>query len=429
MNPRAVGAGVDRAPAELQLVLAAGDLLVHRLVGIERLARLVDVGHLHRRADGQRARVGRLLARDHAEERRLARAVGADDADDAAAREGELEILEEEPVAVSLGDLAGDDDFVAEALGHRDHDFGRAFGLPLRLLPQLFVPRDARLALGLAGARRQADPLELALQRLLPGGRLLLLLGQAALLLVEPRRVVALPGNAGALVELEDPAGDVVEEVAIVRDGDDGAGKFREIALEPPDALGVEVVGRLVEQQHVGLLEQHAAERHAPPLAAGQPARRRHRPAGSRSASIAMSILWSSSQRPRASIRSWRLPCFSRRRVISSSSIGSAKPGADLLELGEQRALVGHRHLDVAADVLGGVELRLLWQVADPGAGQRARVAEKIVVHPGHDPEQRRFPGAVRPQHADLGAGVEGEVDAFEDLAGRGARPSGGRAS
>ena len=51
-------------------------------------------------------------------------------------------------------------------------------------------------------------------------------------------------------------------------DGDDGAGEFREIALQPPDALGVEVVGRLVEEQHVGLLEEQAAERHPPSLAA-----------------------------------------------------------------------------------------------------------------------------------------------------------------
>src|SRR5690606_5513639 len=62
----------------------------------------------------------------------------------------------------------------------------------------------------------------------------------------------------------------------------------------------------------------------------------------------------------------------------------------------------------------------LLREVADPDAGEGARVAEEIVVHPRHDPEQRGLARAVRPDHADLGAGVEGEVDALEDLAGRG---------
>ncbi len=71
-------------------------------------------------------------------------------------------------------------------------------------------------------------------------------------------------------VELEDPAGDVVEEVAIVGDGDDGARILLEEALEPGHRLGVEMVGRLVEQQHVGLLQQEPAQRDAAPLAAGE---------------------------------------------------------------------------------------------------------------------------------------------------------------
>ena len=55
-----------------------------------------------------------------------------------------------------------------------------------------------------------------------------------------------------AAIELEDPAGHVVEEVTVVGDGDDRAGVVLEEALEPRDRLGVEVVGGLVEQQQVG---------------------------------------------------------------------------------------------------------------------------------------------------------------------------------
>src|SRR6266481_7292087 len=88
---------------------------------------------------------------------------------------------------------------------------------------QLIVGGEARLGLGLTGARRHPDPFQLALERPLAGAVLLLLLRQPLLLLLEPRGVVALPGDAGAAVELEDPARHVVEEVAIVGDGDDGA--------------------------------------------------------------------------------------------------------------------------------------------------------------------------------------------------------------
>ena len=105
-------------------------------------------------------------------------------------------------------------------------------------------------------------------ERLLARRVLLLLEREPLLLLVEPRRVVALERDAAAAVDLEDPARDVVEEVAIMGDGDDGAGVLAEEALEPGDRLGVEMVRRLVEQQQVGRREQQTAERDAAALAA-----------------------------------------------------------------------------------------------------------------------------------------------------------------
>ena len=82
--------------------------------------------------------------------------------------------------------------------------------------------------------------------------------------------VVALERDAAAAVELEDPLRDVVEEVAVVGDRDDRARVLLEEALEPVDRLGIEVVGRLVEQQQVGVAEEQPGERHATLLAAGQ---------------------------------------------------------------------------------------------------------------------------------------------------------------
>ena len=88
VEPRAVGARVDLALAELDQVVAAGDLLPHGLVG--RRAR---------RGSGPRRRActvsptrsvpasGFSCADDHAEQRGLAGAVGADHADDAGGRQ------------------------------------------------------------------------------------------------------------------------------------------------------------------------------------------------------------------------------------------------------------------------------------------------------------------------------------------------------
>src|SRR6185503_17824528 len=90
------------------------------------------------------------------------------------------------------------------------------------------------------------DPLELALDRLLARGLARLLPLQALALLLEPFGVVALVGDARAAVELEDPLRRVVEEVAVVRHRDDGAGEALEEPFEPLDALRIQVVGGLV---------------------------------------------------------------------------------------------------------------------------------------------------------------------------------------
>jgi hypothetical protein len=89
-------------------------------------------------------------------------------------------------------------------------------------------------------------------------------------LLVEPSRVIALVRNAAAAVELEDPAGHLVEEIAVVRDGHDGAGIVFQETLQPSHRLGVEMVRRLVEQQQVGALQEKPAQCHPAPLTARQ---------------------------------------------------------------------------------------------------------------------------------------------------------------
>ena len=97
-----VGARGHLELADGEDVGAAGDVLPHRLVALERVARLVDVGHLHRRPDRDLAAVGLFLAGDHAEQRRLAGAVRADDADDRAGRHLEAQVVDQQPVAVAL---------------------------------------------------------------------------------------------------------------------------------------------------------------------------------------------------------------------------------------------------------------------------------------------------------------------------------------
>src|SRR4030095_759882 len=179
----------------LDAVLALGDLLVHRALRREARALLVDVGELHGVAGAPLAGFRLLLARDHAEQRGLAGAVRADHADDAARRQREREVVDQEPIAVAPAQPLGLHHQAAEAGAGRDRDLDRLRQALLFFGAQRLERLDARLALGLTRPGRHAHPLELALQRALARSGLLLLEREAALLLVEPRGVVALPGN------------------------------------------------------------------------------------------------------------------------------------------------------------------------------------------------------------------------------------------
>ena len=196
------------------------------------------------------------------------------------------EVLDQQPVAEALAQVLGLDDDVAEPRPGRDVDLDLV-ELDVALLgDQLLVAGQARLRLRLAALRVLAHPLELRGDRARRAVSAFSSCCEALLLLLEPARVVALERDALAAVELEDPAGDVVEEVAVVGDGDDGALVLLEVPLEPGDRLGVEVVRRLVEQQQVGRASsrrQSATRRRSPPessstsASAGGQAQRVHR--------------------------------------------------------------------------------------------------------------------------------------------------------
>ena len=94
-------------------------------------------------------------------------------------------------------------------------------------------------------------------------------------LLVEPGGIVALERQAAAVLQLQNPLGDVVEKVAVVGDDDHRARIVAERLFEPLDGFRVEMVRRFVQEQQVGLLQERHAQGHPPPLAAGKLADRR----------------------------------------------------------------------------------------------------------------------------------------------------------
>ncbi len=141
--------------------------------------------------------------------------------------------------------------------------------------------------------------------------------------------------------------------------GHDGARVLLEEALEPGDGFGIQMVGGLVEQQQIGLLEQQPAQRHAAALAAREVA---HLGVAGRQAQRVHRLLERAIELPRAgrvdAILELRLLFEQRRHLVVLERLGELR--GDRLEAGEQRARLGHALFDVAEHVLRRVELRLL---------------------------------------------------------------------
>ena len=301
----------------------------------------------------------------------------------------------------------------AQARAHGDVDVGEVHalggaGLGLHLL----VALEAGAVLGLARLGAGAHPLELGLH-LLGAARVLLALGlEARGLLLEVGGVVALVGVELASVDLADPLGHIIEEVAVVRDRHDGAGVAVQELLEPEHRLGVEVVGGLVEQQQVGGLEQQAAQGDAATLAAGEDGDGR----------VGVGALKRVHRLRELGVE---VPAVGGVDLVLELShlghegvevrVGVGHLGAHLVEaldLGEQ---VGKGLLDVLANGLVLVERRLLLQDAHGVARGEHGLAVGDVLEAGHDLEQRRLAGTVGTHHADLGARVDAHRDVVED--------------
>ena len=198
-------------------------------------------------------------------------------------------------------------------------------------------------------------------------------------------------------------------------DRHDRARVLLEEALEPGHRLGVEMVGGLVQQQHVRLLQQQPAQRHAAPLAAGDlgdlGVARRHAQRVHRQLDRAIEI-------PRVDrvdlVLQARLLLEQLLHLVVAERL--AQLGAHFLEAREQGARLGHALLDVAPHVLVRVERRLLGEIADAQPVGGERLAQEVVVDPGHDAQERGLAGAVGAEHADLGAVKERQIDAAQDL-------------
>ncbi len=261
------------------------------LAVVEAVARLVDVREVDGGADHERAVVGSvgLVPRagpvrrgldDHAEQRRLARSVGTDHPDDPGAGEREREVLDEQSVAERLDEPGRLDDLVAEARPGGDGDLELRRGVPggLGVGLELFVGLAAAPSTWRDGPWAPSGPIRARVRGCDAGPGSASPPGPAAAASVRatpsscPRTAWPLPRSSSRIhwATLSRKYRSWVMATTV-------PGVVLEEPLEPGHRLGVEVVGRLVEQEQVGSSQQQPAQRHAATFATRQVRHRRRR--------------------------------------------------------------------------------------------------------------------------------------------------------
>ena len=213
-------------------------------------------------------------------------------------------------------------------------------------------------------------------------------------------------------VDLADPLGNVIQEVAIVCDGKHRALVVVQEVLEPQDRLGVQVVRGLVEQQQVGSLEQQLAQGHAAALAAGKHVDR-HVGIGQLQGVHGLAELGIDIPAVGGVDLVLELSHLGHEGV--HVAIRVAHLLADLIEAIDLGDHIAKRHAHVLDNGLVVVERRLLLQDAHGVAGGEPGIAVGDLLDAGHDLEQGRLAHAVGTHDADLGTGVEAQGHVVKD--------------
>ncbi len=330
-------------------------------------------------------------------QRGLAGAVGADQADLVAAQDRRAEIAHHLFVAIGFVDLGQFRDDLAGTLAGRDvePDLALLFAPRAALAAQLFQPPHPALVARAARLHALADPDFLLRQEFVELGILDFLDFQLFRLARLVGAEIAGKGQQTAAVEFDDAGRNVVEKAAVVGDEQDAALVVAQQAFEPDDGVEVEMVGRFVEQQHVGCADQRAGQRHAFLHAARQGAQN------------AIPIEVEAVQR-------------GLDPVAQAPGVGGVEPGLDhvhalhqglvvaaaelrgqLFVFGQQSRQLAHAGRDRIEHRHLGCEFRLLFDIGDLQPLLHDQQAVVQLRQPGQNFQQRRFAAAVAADQAD----------------------------
>ncbi len=218
------------------------------------------------------------------------------------------------------------------------------------------------------GGDRAVEPVCFALDGLGQPAKLLSLIGgDLGRPVVESREPLVQPPDP-AVLKPEAALGHAFQKCSVVADDQGGAPAGAELGLQGLDGEDVEVVGRLVQQEHIWLLGEGAGQCRPPRLAAGESGR--------------------------AALRV--------ETEVVQSRFG-------LMRFGAARSRIGQQGL--------ALDLRLLGQEHHSRRGRQKAIAGVGLDHAGQDPHEGRLASPVSAHQAGANPRFQGQVDAVEQLA------------
>ena len=196
-------------------------------------------------------------------------------------------------------------------------------------------------------------------------------------------------------------------------DRDDSAFITLQMLLQPANSFGVKMIGRLIKQQDVRFLQQQPAECDATLFTAGEDA---HLGISRRAAQGVHSVVKLGIKFP--GIECIELILHHCLAITEFFHIGIriGKSFVNLFKFFEQVNRFLNTLFDHFAHSLGAINQRLLLEETNAVAVGKHRLTVKVLVDPGHDPEQGRLTRAVKTEYADFGAVVVGKGNILDDF-------------
>ncbi len=214
----------------------------------------------------------------------------------------------------------------------------------------------------------------------------------------------------------------MIQEIPVVGNRYHRAGILLQMLLQPVYGLGVEMVGRLIEQKHVGLLKQQTAQGHTATLAARECG---HRLIVRRTLQGVHGPLELGVYVPGVgcvqTVLKFGLTRYQRIHLVGIlKHVGIAESLIHAVKLSEHV----HDRLHALAHHLNHgllrIELRVLLQISHRIAGREHHLALIALVYAGYDLQQRGLTRAVQTDYTDLGAIEKREIYVFKHLLLRG---------